>query len=70
MEAALAGRPISEFPVPKGIVFARVDATTGELATSAGKNTFFQAFIEGTEPTQKLDKKSVLENRRSLRSDF
>lgn len=71
MESALQNHPVLEFPVPEGIFFARVDATTGKLATSAGENTFFQAFIEGTEPSiEASEKKSILENRRGLRTDF
>ncbi|MBW2395203.1 MAG: PBP1A family penicillin-binding protein [Deltaproteobacteria bacterium] len=56
MGAALAGRPVRDFAVPEGIVFARIDSKSGLLATSASDQTLFQAFAEGTEPTEQADR--------------
>ncbi|MEJ5166088.1 MAG: PBP1A family penicillin-binding protein [Thermoanaerobaculia bacterium] len=39
-----------EFAVPKGINFVTIDRLTGKKATSECKETFEEAFIEGTEP--------------------
>jgi penicillin-binding protein 1A len=50
MEAALEGRPDRDFDVPDEIVFARIDAKTGKLASPASTSTLFQAFLSGTEP--------------------
>ncbi len=45
--------PELSFPVPKGIVFANIDAQSGELASASSQEVVTQAFAEGTEP--KLD---------------
>ncbi len=52
MKAALAGFPKRDFPVPSGIVFARVERETGMLADAGSEDTYLQGFVEGTEPTQ------------------
>ena len=52
MRAALADRPVRDFPVPEGIVFARIDARTGLLASPQSKRTLFQPFLAGTEPQE------------------
>ena len=52
MRAALAEYPDSDFPVPSGIVFTRIDPETGLLADASTKGAYLQAFAEGTEPTQ------------------
>jgi penicillin-binding protein 1A len=55
MGPALAERPSRDFPAPPGVVFARIDAKTGGLATAASESTLFQAFLEGTEPVQSAE---------------
>jgi len=52
MKDALADRSNRDFPVPSGIVFARVDRETGMLAGSGSQDAYLQAFAEGTEPTE------------------
>lgn len=52
MEQALAPHPNRDFPVPPGISFARVSRKTGLLAGDDTEKSYFQAFIEGTEPTE------------------
>jgi penicillin-binding protein 1A len=37
--------------VPEGVVFAKIDGETGHLAGRYSKKSVFQAFKEGTEPT-------------------
>jgi penicillin-binding protein 1A len=49
---ALEGRPPRDFPAPPGVVFARIDAKTGGLASASSESTLFQAFLEGTEPVE------------------
>ncbi|WP_025324013.1 penicillin-binding protein 1A [Deferrisoma camini] len=51
MKEALAGRPVSDFPVPPGVEFARVDARTGRLAGPDARKTFTAAFVQGTAPS-------------------
>jgi len=52
MEEALDEYPNRDFPVPNGIVFARVDPQTGMLAGAESEGAYLQGFAEGTEPTQ------------------
>ncbi|HKJ24391.1 MAG TPA: penicillin-binding transpeptidase domain-containing protein, partial [Myxococcota bacterium] len=52
MKDALADYPDRDFPVPSGIVYARVDPETGLLAGTDTEGAYLQAFAEGTEPTQ------------------
>ncbi len=47
MQEALKNKPPSYFPVPPGIVFKKIDATTGEPATSATVEVVEEAFREG-----------------------
>lgn len=50
MSEALAGRPAMDFEAPDGVVFAKIDAKTGFLASEHSKKTVFQAFQEGGQP--------------------
>lgn len=50
MSSVLEGKPVEDFPVPEDIVFAKIDAKTGLLASSFSKETVFQAFKQGTQP--------------------
>ncbi len=71
MGTALAERPVRDFPVPEGIVFARIDGSSGLLASSASEQTVFQAFAEGTEPTERADAAvTAAKERRRLQLDF
>jgi len=51
MQEVLADVPVKDFPVPEGVVFAKIDGETGRLAGRYTKESVFQAFKEGTEPT-------------------
>lgn len=57
MKAAHEGLPQLSFPVPDGIVFANIDADSGQLPTAQSKNIIRQAYLEGTEPTSAKNKK-------------
>ena len=50
MSDALKDRPVVDFEVPEGVVFAKIDAKTGLLANTYSEKTVFQAFKQGTEP--------------------
>ncbi|MCJ7686389.1 MAG: S1 RNA-binding domain-containing protein, partial [Desulfobacteraceae bacterium] len=50
MSETLKEKPVKDFKVPEGIVFAKIDAETGLLAGRHSKKTVFQSFKEGTEP--------------------
>ncbi len=70
MERALAGQPASDFETPDGIVFARIDTRTGQLASAQSETTLFQAFIAGTEPQERADSPDTRQKTRRLRLDF
>jgi penicillin-binding protein 1A len=55
MRVALADRPKRDFDTPDSIIFTRIDRETGLLATRNSRETVFQAFIAGTEPTETAD---------------
>jgi penicillin-binding protein 1A len=55
MRAALAPRPRRNFVAPDGIVYARVDRESGLLAGPGSKDSYFQAYAEGTAPTETSD---------------
>ncbi len=50
MKRALAGHPDLTFTPPDGVVFATIDADTGELATPDCPHVIQEAFLAGTEP--------------------
>ena len=52
MTQVMSGRPPRDFPVPPGIVFAKIDPETGLLATPETESPIFEAFQEGTEPKE------------------
>jgi len=56
MKVAHEPLPQMTLPVADGIVFANIDADSGQLATAASKNVLRQAYIEGTEPTSSSNK--------------
>ena len=49
MEAALRDRPQPDFPVPEGIVFARIDPKTGEAVQPFAPGVL-EPYLEGTAP--------------------
>ncbi len=52
MSAALEGKPVQDFIAPDSVVFAKIDRDTGLLASPYSKETVFQSFKKGTEPTE------------------
>jgi penicillin-binding protein 1A len=52
MREAVQRHPPSDFADPPGVVFARIDRKTGLLAAPGADGYVFQAFREGTEPTE------------------
>ncbi len=69
MQEVLAGEPVKDFQVPKGVVFAKIDGKTGRLAGRHSKKAVFQAFKEGTEPKQYAPKTSAGETGSSSQFD-
>jgi penicillin-binding protein 1A len=52
MREAVQRHPPSDFSEPPGVVFARIDRKSGLLAAPGADDYVFQAFREGTEPTE------------------
>jgi penicillin-binding protein 1A len=52
MKRALKGAPVQNFPVPEGIVFAKIDKQTGLLALPTCPKVVLAAFRKGTEPKE------------------
>jgi penicillin-binding protein 1A len=52
MSQVLKDQPVEDFAIPEGVVFAKIDAKTGLLASPYSEKTVFQAFKEGTEPKE------------------
>jgi len=50
MENILSGKTARKFPIPPGVVFSKIDAETGTLASPSTKNIFYECFKEGTQP--------------------
>ncbi len=52
MKQALKDRPPVDFPIPKGVVSAKIDPKTGKLAYEGQTNAIDEVFVEGTAPTE------------------
>ena len=52
MQEILKGKSVRTFNVPEGVVFAKIDATTGLLPIEESKEVIFECFKEGTVPTE------------------
>ena len=48
----LNNKPVNVFTVPENVVFAKIDPKTGLLAKPGDENAVFEAFKEGTAPTE------------------
>ena len=55
MSEVLKDKPVGDFTVPQGIVFKKIDPTTGLLAASHDGKAIFECFKEGTAPTEYAD---------------
>ncbi|GAB4352743.1 MAG: PBP1A family penicillin-binding protein [Candidatus Abyssubacteria bacterium] len=55
MKAALADKPIKDFPVPHGIEFVKIHPGSGLLAPPGSRETLTVPFLEGTAPTKYHD---------------
>jgi penicillin-binding protein 1A len=57
MREAVKPYPVTDFTVPPGVTFAKIDQTTGKLVSSNSSSAISEAFLEGTEPTGTTDSK-------------
>ncbi|MFZ9595006.1 MAG: penicillin-binding protein 1A [Bdellovibrionia bacterium] len=58
MKAAVKSRTDVDFPVPPGVVFTSIDATTGKPVSQATPSSISEAFVSGSEPTQRTSQDS------------
>lgn len=66
MRVASEGRPRVAFPVPSGVVTARIDPATGLLAYQGQEDAIEEVFLEGTVPTEMATPPDVLDPSRFL----
>jgi len=52
MDHVLKDLPVIEFPVPDGLEWVEIDATSGLLPTEYSPSTVREIFVEGTAPTE------------------
>jgi penicillin-binding protein 1A len=70
MQTVLEGVPVSDFPVPPGIVFVNVDSKTGLRASPGSGDTVLEAFRRGTEPQRFVRRSGEREGRDFFQGDF
>ena len=58
MKTALEPLPVMPFMIPDGIVFAKIDPSTGLLAPAGATTGVVEVFAKGTEPTEQAGEKS------------
>ncbi len=51
MQSMLKDQPIRDFPLPEGVVFAKINPESGKLAGPEDRDAVFECFQAGTEPT-------------------
>ena len=69
MKHALKEVPPQEFPVPPGVVFARIDPKTGLLSPPGTEKAVFQPFQEGTVPDEMAPSHATIRSVRPARLD-
>ncbi|HPJ68717.1 MAG TPA: PBP1A family penicillin-binding protein [Desulfobacteraceae bacterium] len=52
MSEVLKENPVIDFQIPDGVIFAKIDSSTGLLASPYSEKTLFQAFKKGSEPKE------------------
>ena len=58
----LKNKPVNVFTVPENVVFAKIDPKTGLLAKPGDENAVFEAFKEGTAPTETTEESAPTED--------
>ncbi len=70
MKAAHKDLPVVNFPIPSGIVFSKIDADNGKIATQYSKRTFEQAFEEQNQPSEMSDAGETIDEKEFLKEDL
>ncbi|MBK8171629.1 MAG: PBP1A family penicillin-binding protein [Sandaracinaceae bacterium] len=61
MQIAEHNRPVVDFPMPSGVVTARIDPATGLLAYEGEANAIDEVFLEGTAPTESAPASDIVD---------
>lgn len=70
MATTLERYKVDEFPIPKGIVFVRVDSKSGTLAGPGNSSGVKEAFVEGTEPNEERQNSQAPDTSDFFREDL
>jgi penicillin-binding protein 1A len=70
MAAALERYKVDEYPVPKGIVFVRIDPKTGAPAGPGNSSGVKEAFVEGSEPSLERQNQQTPDSSDFFREDL
>jgi penicillin-binding protein 1A len=70
MSDVYAGKPVEDFTAPEGVVFAKIDAVKGLLASPYSEKTVFQAYKEGSEPKKYTPKPQQAKADRFIQFDM
>ena len=70
IKAAVGESPVVDFPVPSGVVTARIDPETGLLAYEGLEGAIVEYFLDGTEPTEQARPPDVADPTTFLMEQF
>jgi penicillin-binding protein 1A len=70
MKAAIRKDKSRDFKVPQGIVFVPVNPRTGKLVKTGSQDTFLEAFVAGSEPSQEGQKNKRDQELEFFQQDF
>jgi penicillin-binding protein 1A len=70
MQQALEAKPVSDFPIPDGIVCLHIDPRTGLRASADISDPLLECFRRGTEPQRFAEPASALQPAEFFRGDF
>ena len=59
MKKAIRDTPVTDFAIPDGVEFAKIDPKTGLLANSQTEKPLFEVFKIGTKPTETAPEKEL-----------
>lgn len=70
MKAAHEGLPYADFPVPNGVVIAKIDGKDGKLATDNSERVYEQAFEIEFAPTENSETGETIDAKEFLKEDL
>jgi penicillin-binding protein 1A len=70
MKDSTRGQKWPDFKPPADIIWSRIDPKTGKLANTDTRNAEFLPFIKGTEPTQRVEKRTNIKAHNFYKQDY